>query len=136
NCASLHSGQAGRISGPSRLLSESVDCRPTTTGADQLGAAGAGSEGELMGIREANRIAVVSCAIALLLTAAGTKAFAKDKTEPVPQWALDAAKIPTPKTVGDAKAVILFDEYLITLDEQNHAVERERSAVRILKLQG
>jgi hypothetical protein len=25
--------------------------------------------------------------------------------------------------------VILFDEYLITVDGQNHAVERERSAI-------
>jgi len=78
----------------------------------------------------------VAIAGALLLVAAAPGAFAKDKMVPVPPWALDAAKIPTPKTVGDAKAVILFDEYLITLDEQNHAVERERSAVRILKLQG
>ena len=38
--------------------------------------------------------------------------------------------------VGDAPAVVLFDEYLITVDEQNHAVERERTAVRILKPQG
>jgi hypothetical protein len=38
--------------------------------------------------------------------------------------------------VGDASAVILFHEYLITVDAQNHAVERERSAVRILKPQG
>jgi hypothetical protein len=62
--------------------------------------------------------------------------FAKDKMEPVPQWALDAAKIPTPANVGDAKAVVLSDEYLITLDAFNQAVERERSAVRILKQQG
>ena len=47
-----------------------------------------------------------------------------------------AAKTPTPADAGDASAVYLFDEYLITVDEQNHAVERERSAVRILKPQG
>lgn len=63
-------------------------------------------------------------------------AAAKEKPEPAPQWALDAANTPTPASVGDAPAVILFDEYLITVDEQNHAVERERSAVRILKPQG
>ena len=49
---------------------------------------------------------------------------------------LDAAKTPTPANVGDASAVILLDDYLITVDEQNHAVERERYAVRILKPQG
>jgi hypothetical protein len=38
--------------------------------------------------------------------------------------------------VGEAPAVVLFDEYLITVDAQNHAVERERVAVRILKPQG
>jgi hypothetical protein len=54
----------------------------------------------------------------------------------VPQWALDAAKTPTPANVGNASAVVLFDEYLITVDDQNHAVERERIAVRILSPQG
>jgi hypothetical protein len=63
-------------------------------------------------------------------------AAAKEKQQPAPQWALDAAKTPTPGNAGDASAVILFDEYLITVDEQNHAVEREHYAVRILKPQG
>jgi hypothetical protein len=62
--------------------------------------------------------------------------FAKDKSEPVPDWALTAAKTPTPATVGDAPAVMLFEEYLITVDAQNHAVERQRYAIRILKPQG
>jgi hypothetical protein len=82
------------------------------------------------------RLALPASFAAALLLIATMPAAAKDKSEQVPQWALDAAKIPTPKTVGDAKAVVLFDEYLITLDVQNHAVERERTAVRILKLQG
>ena len=57
---------------------------------------------------------------------------------PAPDWVLDAAKTPTPlvATATNAPAVILFDEYLITVDEQNHAVERERYVVRILKPQG
>jgi hypothetical protein len=65
-------------------------------------------------------------------------AAAKDKPQPAPQWAVDAAKIPAPApaVVKDAPAVVLFDETLITVDEQNHAVERVRSAVRILKPQG
>jgi hypothetical protein len=63
-------------------------------------------------------------------------AEAKQKPEPAPQWAVDAAKTPTPGSAKDAPAVLLFDEYLITVDEQNHAVERERFAIRILKPQG
>jgi hypothetical protein len=63
-------------------------------------------------------------------------AAAKDKPQPAPQWAVDAAKTPTPAMAKDAPAVILFDEYLITVDAQNHAVEREREAIRILKPQG
>ncbi len=61
---------------------------------------------------------------------------AKERSQPAPDWAVDAAKTPTPANVGDASAVILLDDYLITVDEQNHAVERERYAVRILKPQG
>jgi hypothetical protein len=63
-------------------------------------------------------------------------AFARDKSQPAPQWAVDATKTSTPESAKDAPAVILFDEYLITVDEQNHAVEREREAIRILKPQG
>ncbi len=55
------------------------------------------------------------------------------KSEPAPDWAVEAAKTPTPATVGEAPAVILYDEYLITVDAQNRAIERERYAVRILK---
>jgi hypothetical protein len=58
------------------------------------------------------------------------------KMQPAPQWAMDVVNTPTPSNVGDAPAVLLFDEYLITVDEQNHAIERERSVTRILKPQG
>jgi hypothetical protein len=57
-------------------------------------------------------------------------------TQPVPQWGLDAAKTPTPAYDKDASAVILFDEYVETVDAQGRAVEREREAIRILKPQG
>ena len=67
---------------------------------------------------------------------ASIPAAARDKPEPAPQWAVDAAKTPTPSNIKDAPAVVLFDEYLITLDEQNRAIERERFAVRIIKPQG
>ena len=56
--------------------------------------------------------------------------------KPVPDWGLEAAKIKTPANAKDAAAVILFDEYLETVDEKGRAVEREREAIRILKPQG
>jgi hypothetical protein len=68
--------------------------------------------------------------------AGSVPAAAKDKPEPAPQWAIDAANTPTPASAKDASAIVLFDEYLITVDEQNRAVERERRAIRILKPQG
>jgi hypothetical protein len=63
-------------------------------------------------------------------------AAAKEKPQPAPDWAVEASKTATPASAKDAAAVVLFDEYLITIDDQNHAVERERIAVRILKPQG
>lgn len=56
--------------------------------------------------------------------------------QPAPDWAVEAAKIPTPADVKDAHSVLLSDEYLITVDDQNRAVERERWAVRILTPEG
>ncbi|MGC1463637.1 MAG: DUF3857 domain-containing protein [Terracidiphilus sp.] len=79
------------------------------------------------------RILVASLSLVLVGT---LPVLAKDKSMPAPDWALNAAKTPTPSTAGDASAVVLFEEYLITVDEQNHAVERQRYAVRILKPQG
>jgi hypothetical protein len=60
--------------------------------------------------------------------------FGKDK--PIPDWGLEAAKTPTPAYAKDAASVILYDEYLETVDAQGRAVERERKAIRILKPQG
>lgn len=54
---------------------------------------------------------------------------------PVPQWGLDAAKTPIPANIGDAPSVILYDEYVESIDNQGRAVEREREAIRILKPQ-
>ncbi|MGB9408228.1 MAG: DUF3857 domain-containing protein [Terracidiphilus sp.] len=61
--------------------------------------------------------------------------FGKDKMDP-PQWGLDAAKTPTPAYAKDAATIVLFDEYLETVDAQGRAVEREREAIRILKPHG
>jgi hypothetical protein len=62
--------------------------------------------------------------------------FSSDKHDPVPQWGLDAAKTPTPAYVKDAPSVVLFDEYVETVDAQGRATEREREVIRILKPQG
>jgi hypothetical protein len=62
--------------------------------------------------------------------------FSNEKHDPVPQWGLDAAKTPTPAYVKDAPSVVLFDEYVETVDAQGRATEREREAIRILKPQG
>ncbi len=75
-------------------------------------------------------------AVVSVLVAAACPSAAKPKPQPAPQWAVDAAKTSTPDSAKTASAVLLFDEYVITVDEQNHAVERERSAMRILKPQG
>ena len=61
--------------------------------------------------------------------------FGKDKMDP-PQWGLDAAKIPTPAYAKNAAYIVLFKEYLETIDAQGRAVEREREVRRILKPQG
>lgn len=55
---------------------------------------------------------------------------------PAPDWAVAAAKTATPDSAKNSPAVLLYDEETITVDEQNHAVEHERFAVRILKPQG
>jgi hypothetical protein len=57
-------------------------------------------------------------------------------SDPVPQWGLDAYKTKTPDYVGDASTVVLYDEYVETIDAQGRATEREREAIRILKPQG
>jgi uncharacterized protein DUF3857 len=61
--------------------------------------------------------------------------FGKEKADP-PQWGVDAAKTKTPDYAKDAAAVILYDEYVETIDAQGRAIEREREAIRILKPQG
>ena len=63
----------------------------------------------------------------------GAGIFGRDK---VPDWGLEAYKTKTPDYARDSAAVILYDEYLETVDAQGRAVEREREAIRILKPQG
>jgi len=79
---------------------------------------------------------LIGAALLLVCSAAPARAGLFGKDSPVPQWGLDAAKTPTPSYTGDAATVVLFDEYLETVDPQGRAVEREREAFRILKPQG
>jgi Domain of Unknown Function with PDB structure (DUF3857)/Transglutaminase-like superfamily len=76
--------------------------------------------------------------IVMVLAAASATASAGwfNKGQPVPDWAVQAAKTPTPAYVKDATAVILYDEYVETIDANGRATERERLAIRILKPQG
>ena len=85
-----------------------------------------------------NSLTVCILTAALLVSVAwpaNASLFGKSN-EPVPDWGLDAYKTHTPSYAGDAAAIILFDEYVETVDAQGRAVEREREAIRILKPQG
>jgi hypothetical protein len=77
-------------------------------------------------------------AVAGLALGCSAAAWAGEKKLPAPDWALEAAKTPTPvvATAMNAPAVILYDEYTVTVDAQNRALEQRRFAVRILKPQG
>jgi hypothetical protein len=59
-----------------------------------------------------------------------------NKNQPLPDWAVQANKTHTPDYAKDASAVILYDEYIETIDGSGRATERERQAIRILKPQG
>jgi hypothetical protein len=76
--------------------------------------------------------------MAVVLAAASVPSHAgwSDKSQPLPQWGLDAAKTPIPPDAKDAGSVIVYDEYVETVDPQGRAVEREREAIRILQVQG
>jgi len=78
------------------------------------------------------------CGLALLAIGAAQPAQASwfSKGQPVPDWGIQAAKTPTPAYAKDANAVILYDEYVETIDASGRAVEREREAIRILQPQG
>ena len=71
----------------------------------------------------------------LSLAPSSASIFGKDKMD-LPQWGVDAAKTQVPAYAKDADAVILYDEYVETVDGQGRAVEREREAIRVLKPQG
>ncbi len=72
----------------------------------------------------------------ILIGTASLSASWLQKGQPIPQWGLDAAKTHTPDYAKDASAVILYDEYVESIDDQGRAVERERTVQRVLKPQG
>jgi hypothetical protein len=59
--------------------------------------------------------------------------FGKDNS--VPGWGLEAAKTRSPDYAKGSSSVILFDEYVETVDAQGRATERKREAFRILQPQ-
>ncbi len=75
-------------------------------------------------------------AMVLLFSCRAGHASWFSKGQPIPPWGLEAAKTKTPEYAKDSSAVILFDEYVETIDAQGRALEREREAIRILKPQG
>ena len=77
-----------------------------------------------------------AAAAALVLLAATPVRSGIFGSSPVPQWGLDAAKTKTPDYAKDASSVILFDEYVETVNGDGRATEREREAIRILQPQG
>ncbi|MGB6743131.1 MAG: transglutaminase domain-containing protein [Terracidiphilus sp.] len=77
----------------------------------------------------------VLAAVVLLAAARPAPASWVDKSQPVPDWGLAAAKTPTPDYAKDSGSVILSDEYLETIDGQGRATEREREVMRILQPQ-
>lgn len=86
-------------------------------------------------LRVLSRCVALLLAPSLCAVSLHASIFGHDKMD-VPQWGVDAAKTRTPEYVKDAAAVILYDEYVETIDAQGRAVEREREAIRILKPQG
>jgi len=77
---------------------------------------------------------IVAGVLALVPTNGSCGIF--NKNQPLPDWAVQANKIHTPDYAKDAAAVILYDEYIETIDGSGRATERERQAIRILKPQG
>ena len=72
----------------------------------------------------------------LALTPTQGSAGIFNKNQPLPDWAVQAEKTHTPDYAKDAPAVILYDEYVETIDMNGRTTEREREAIRILKPQG
>ncbi|HMG86445.1 MAG TPA: DUF3857 domain-containing protein [Terracidiphilus sp.] len=91
-----------------------------------------------MRIRPGTGVRLQPVLVALLLAVAPASGSAGifNKNQPLPDWAIAANKTPTPDYAKDASALILYDEYVDTVDANGRAIEREREAIRVLKPQG
>lgn len=76
-----------------------------------------------------------ACCGAILSVSPIAAAKSKDNPATLPQWAIDASKTPVPDYAKDASSVVLYDEYVESIDAQGRATEREREAIRILQPQ-
>ncbi|HVU45156.1 MAG TPA: DUF3857 domain-containing protein [Terracidiphilus sp.] len=82
------------------------------------------------------RAVYLAAAILLLCACKPAAAGWGNKNQPAPDWSLEAAKTPVPEYAKDSGSVILFDEYVETIDDNGRATEREREVMRILQPQG
>ena len=64
------------------------------------------------------RFTPVLGAIVLVCSCTPGMAGIFNRTQPVPDWGLEAYKTHVPEYAKDAAAVILYDEYLETIDGQ------------------
>ncbi len=87
-------------------------------------------------LRITGNLPPLGIAAVLLVASAPASAGIFSHTQPVPDWALQAYKTHTPDYAKDASAVVLYDEYVETIDGNGRAVERHRKVTRILKPQG
>jgi hypothetical protein len=72
-------------------------------------------------------------AFAIGLSIAGVTAHA---STPFPDWVAQAAAVSLPEYSRDAKAIILYEDRLITVQPDGRALERSREVIRILRPQG
>ncbi len=91
-----------------------------------------------MGIRLGIPIGSQRVLVALVFSAAAIPSSAGifTKNQPVPDWAIEANKTHTPDYAKDAPSVLLYEEFVETVDANGRAVERHRKVLRILKPQG
>ncbi len=82
------------------------------------------------------RLQTVRVAALLAFASVPVSAGIFNHNQPVPDWALQANKTHTPDYAKDAASVVLFEEYLESVDGSGRAVERHREVRRILKPQG
>ncbi len=98
-----YASQAGPVSGSARVLPEGSGERPAADGADggERELMSAGNRDQGTGIRKARFLYCrASLGMTLLCCAFALPALMWARSEPAPDWAVEAAKTPTPATVG------------------------------------